>query len=700
MAERVSISRLCRGCMCELENQVSSCPNCGFDKNNYSVDKKKLRVDSILKGQYLVGNALNGTPYENTYMGWNLNQDSKVVIKELLPSGLVIREDFSTGNVMALSDECGVGFNKVIEEYINKARDFMDNGGKVEILDVFRENGTAYYVMPAKEDDDKYRLMAFTYVDGNTIDEIVGQTRPRKTERTFVQPARSSVKNTNYGSSSQAMSAGTGYMSASKTYIPTPESYISAPEPYIPRGNISAHVIQDNSVEYRPERVLPSLHESNREAQEREKEKELERKIEKRIEERLEKQLEERIEKQMVKSGGAFGVNSDGGRATSQVAPSYGAAVNPDMIKVNVQPDKTLVSATAVPVADEQGVTAGQGMPSNSYRGMISVNGRMVDPNQAMEVGATKKNDKPKLSEIKIAGKSLSTIAGFAICAVVIILVITTLLSKNGDEADANKNGGNSTNAASPKDTTKVEFADTQFEMCVRNALGLSENETITVSYLEDIETLDLSGAGVDDISDISKFTGLKELNLSKNKEIDISVLAQLTSLTKVDLSNCKLKDVSALSSLPNLEYVNLVGNSIEDYTAVDNVKLVNGRFCKFYFTYVYHREDGKYDGYSLWSWHSGTIGGEHTFTEVPDGSVTTTIEYYVPLTEVGFKIKYKDWVDGMDVGYDRWVSLSQNRYEEQITIHIYSDQEKFQIVYSDGTSAEYGVREADKKEK
>lgn len=671
--------------MCVLENQEGSCSNCGFDKNNYPVDRKKLRVDFILKGQYLVGNVLNGTAYENTYIGWNLNQDSRVVIKEFFPSGLVIREDYSTGNVMVTSDEGGEGYNNVIEEYIKKADEIMQLGGKVEVVDVFRENGTAYYIMPVEEDD-YYRLMAFTFVDGKSIDDIVGQARPRKPERVFVQPARSSVKGANYGSSVNTYAG-------QPTYAPTPE-------PYVARGSISAHVIQDDRVEYRPETVLPSLHESNREAKEREKEKELERKIEKRIEERLEKQLEERIEKQMVKSGGVFSFGPDGARQPvvqteqqSDLRVSNNVPSATEEKKVSYTPPIGNVSQTGASAQDTT---------TNLYRGMISVNGKMVDPNQPKE--EVKKPDKVKLSEVKIAGKSLSAIASIAICVVIAILVVTTLISKNGDEGGKNGSGTTS-NAASPdesknKDNTEVVFANAQFEAAVRNALGLSADEVITVSLIEDVKVLDISGQGLVDITDITKFTALKEINLAQNKNVDIGVLAQLTGLTRVDLGGCKLSDVSALSGLSNLEYVNLVGNTIEDYTAVDNVKLVNGRFCKFYFTYVYHREDGKYDGYSLWSWHSGTIGGEYEFTDVPDGSVTTTVEYYVPLTEVGFKIKYKDWVDGMDVGHDRWVSLSQNRYEEQITIHIYNDQEKFQIVYSDGSTAEYGVREADKEGK
>ncbi len=567
--------------MCVLENQETSCPNCGFDKNNYPVDKKKLRVDFILKGQYLVGNSLNSTPYENTYIGWNLNQDSRVVVKEFLPSGLAVREDYSTGNVMAASDESVAGFKMAIDDYVGKAETIMSEGGKVEISDVFRENGTAYYIMPAEGEDEHYRLMAFTYVDGQTIDKMVEQARPRKPERVFVQPARSAGRGMNYGSTT--------------TTIPSQPVYVPEPEPYIPRGNISAHVIPDNRIEYKPEVVLPSLHESNREAQEREREKELERKIEKRIEERLEKQLEERIEKQIVRTNGVFSINPDLARQNSGAAPQQSSTVDRGVVERNetasvgtkegnpgtIQGDRRSPYTSIPPVSN--GVNVNQTSTSNQYRGVINVNGRMVDPTQARtgkEESETKRSDKTKLSEIKIAGKSLSAVASIAICAVIIVLVITTLISKNGDEKTSAKDGSvNANNTSAPNggsevDKIPVEFSSWEFEQAVRQALGLADDEIITASYIEGVTNLDLSGAGLEDISDISKFTGLKVLNLSKNKPVDINALAQLTELTSVDLGNCKLSDISVLSGLSNLEYVNLLGNSIamEDYSMVDNV--------------------------------------------------------------------------------------------------------------------------------
>lgn len=727
MAIRVSISKLCRGCMSVLENPENSCPYCGFDKSNYPVDKKKLRVDFILKGKYLVGNAINATPYENTYIAWNLNEDNRVVVKEFLPSGLAIRDDYSTGSVSAISDETVSVFNKAIDAYVEKAKEIMAQDGDNQIIDVFRENGTAYYVMPSVEEDDHYRLRAFTYVDGHDIDRMVEQSRPKKPERVFVQPARSVTRPSVYPEYSEPAPV-------------TQSVYSQEPQPYIPdrpRGNISAHVVLDNRVEYKPETVLPSLAESNREAKEREREKELEKKIEKRIEERLEKRLEQQMEERINKSNSVFSINpqwANGGVPSSTTTPvadvsvvdgtdanrDKGAARDAIPTKqesqsasATIQGDRRSAYTSIPPIS----TGAGSGMATEGkvsqgqYRGVINVNGRTFDGNQTAvgtqnNSNSAKKFDKTKLSEIKIAGKSLSTVASFAICAVIIILVITTLISKSGDD----KNGQNSsvhaanpgTSAPTPTATVypegaKVQFNSPEFEEAVRKALKVPDEQEITEPFVASVETLNISNCGLTDVTDLAYFTGLKELDISRNKLNDINMLARLSGLKSLNIEGCKINDLSPLMGLEDLEYVNIVGNKIDDYTPVDNVKLVNGRYCKIYFTYVYHREDGDYDGYSLWSWHSGTIGGEHQFTPVPDGTVTATVEYYVPLEEVGFKIKYNDWEEDKDVDYDRWVKLNQNRYEEQITIHIYSDEERFEVIYSDGTSAEFGVKPTDK---
>ena len=688
--------------MSVLENPENSCPYCGFDKSNYPVDKKKLRVDFILKGKYLVGNAINATPYENTYIAWNLNEDSRVVVKEFLPSGLAVRDDYSTGSVSVISDETISGFNKAIDSYVEKAKEIMSQDGDNQIIDVFRENGTAYYVMPSVEEDDHYRLRAFTYVDGQDIDRIVEQSRPKKPERVFVQPARSVTRPSVYPEYSEPAPI------AQSVYSPEPQPYI----PDRPRGNISAHVVLDNRVEYKPETVLPSLAESNREAKEREREKELEKKIEKRIEERLEKRLEQQMEERINKSNSVFSINpqwANGGVPSSTTTPvankplSEGAGISYDKGAVQdapqtkqgtqsatIQGDRRSAYTSIPPVstsASSGTVTEGR-VSQGQYRGVINVNGHTFDGGQpAVNVqnspNTAKKFDKTKLSEIKIAGKSLSTVASFAICAVIIILVITTLISKSGDD----KNGQNSSvHAANPgtsapiptatvyPEGAKVQFNSPEFEAAVRKTLNVPDEQEITEPFVASVETLNISNCGLTDVTDLAYFTGLKELDLSRNKLNDINMLARLSGLKSLNLENCRINDLSPLMGLADLEYLNIIGNKIDDYTPIDNVKLVNGRYCKLYFTYVYHREDGDYAPWSVWMWGTGE-GTDNAFTGTDDFGVYLEYVADVDILDLGFIVRTQDWKKDFDG--DQFVDL-RNITTEVYDIYIESGVEGF----------------------
>lgn len=57
------------------------------------------------------------------------------------------------------------------------------------------------------------------------------------------------------------------------------------------------------------------------------------------------------------------------------------------------------------------------------------------------------------------------------------------------------------------------------------------------LDFTESVESLDLSGRGITDISALSGCSELRELNLSNNPIADISTLALLPKLTSLDLS-------------------------------------------------------------------------------------------------------------------------------------------------------------------
>ena len=83
------------------------------------------------------------------------------------------------------------------------------------------------------------------------------------------------------------------------------------------------------------------------------------------------------------------------------------------------------------------------------------------------------------------------------------------------------------------------------------------------LDFTESVESLDLSGRGITDISALSGCSELRELNLSNNPIADISTLALLPKLTSLDLSATGRSDLDneLLSSLRSLSYLKLENN-------------------------------------------------------------------------------------------------------------------------------------------
>ena len=76
---------------------------------------------------------------------------------------------------------------------------------------------------------------------------------------------------------------------------------------------------------------------------------------------------------------------------------------------------------------------------------------------------------------------------------------------------------------------------------------GISKEEMLL------LETLDLSGLGIDNLEPLLYATNLRELNLSGNNITDITNLAALSKLEKLDLSDNPVEDYGVLDYLPKL---------------------------------------------------------------------------------------------------------------------------------------------------
>ncbi len=150
-------NRLCAGCMNALVGEDTICPHCGFDNNGDNV-AHQLPINTILAGKYLIGKALGQGGFGITYIGWDLNLEIKVAVKEYYPEGFVSREQTGHLTVMPYTGDKYEYYQTGCDRFVQEAKvaaKFGDFQSIVHVRDYFRENGTAYIVME--------------YVEGKTL---------------------------------------------------------------------------------------------------------------------------------------------------------------------------------------------------------------------------------------------------------------------------------------------------------------------------------------------------------------------------------------------------------------------------------------------------------------------------------------------------------------------------------------------------
>lgn len=153
-------NRLCLGCMNEWGHPDQPCPVCGFVQKKYEKPPRWLPLKYILNGKYMIGKVIGEGGFGITYIGWDLNLQVRVAIKEYFPVGLATRET-GKGNGHTISALPGVrqeNYRQGLEKFMTEAKNlskFYNLKGIVAVKDFFFENDTAYMVME--------------YVDGITL---------------------------------------------------------------------------------------------------------------------------------------------------------------------------------------------------------------------------------------------------------------------------------------------------------------------------------------------------------------------------------------------------------------------------------------------------------------------------------------------------------------------------------------------------
>lgn len=161
----IDTDKVCLKCFSTLNKPRGICPFCGCNNSTVSNESHQLECGSILAGIYLVGKVLGQGGFGITYVGWDLNLNMKVAIKEYYPEGCVTRDTHTHLSVLAYAGTKEKYFHRGKERFVEEARTlarFSGDSGVVGVRAFFYENGTAYIVMD--------------FVEGETLKSYAAQS--------------------------------------------------------------------------------------------------------------------------------------------------------------------------------------------------------------------------------------------------------------------------------------------------------------------------------------------------------------------------------------------------------------------------------------------------------------------------------------------------------------------------------------------
>lgn len=139
----------CPNCMQTLGQGEDVCPYCGFDVSGYEEKPNCLRPFTVLQGKYMIGRVIGMGGFGITYIGWDLNLQTYIAIKEYFPESFAQRDTTTTTMVSTIDSKKEV-YDKGLTRYVEEARNlskFYQLQGIVSVKDFFYENGTGYIVM-------------------------------------------------------------------------------------------------------------------------------------------------------------------------------------------------------------------------------------------------------------------------------------------------------------------------------------------------------------------------------------------------------------------------------------------------------------------------------------------------------------------------------------------------------------------------
>ena len=509
---------LCMGCMRE-KTEKGACKYCGFDESVYEASLHQLPPGTVLNGKYLIGKVLGEGGFGITYLGWDLNLEMKLAVKEYFPNGFVGRD--ASRSVTLLSGQRTEFFLKGLEKFVDEAKrlgKFWGLPGIVSVKDYFQENRTAYIVME--------------FVEGKTLKQLLKDAGRLESDTVFamMEPMMKSLQ--------KVHAAGLIHRDISPDNIMvTPEGNVKlldfgAAREYIAEGERSLSVVLKPG--YAPEEQYRSH----------------------------------------GKQGpwtDVYGLCATIYRAVTGEVPiesldrTAGEELKkPSELGIQIGSGREDILMKGLALYQRDRVQTTEELMEGFYRNMGEIGEEEKEEIEKSEpergegsfdwktCGVEDMPGVEKAAQKKKRGNRKWWI-GAGIAVVVICLLIGL---------------GNKGNHIEEPLVTRNEDGETVISLSDRGITDI----TPWLPQLRNAKIVDLSNNYISDVSALASLTNVTNLNLSNNYISDISALASLTSLTDLNLYRNKIETISALTSLSNLTTLDLGSNEMVDISELIKV--------------------------------------------------------------------------------------------------------------------------------
>lgn len=164
--------KLCMGCMENIEDNITTCPYCGYDETTLRQESYYLPPGTVVGGKYIVGRVMNYGGYTIAYLGLDAEANRKVIVKEYLPSDFSTRSEGET-EVTIYSGDALEQFNQGLTTFLNEANRIQQLGsvqGIARVYDCVAENDTGYVISE--------------YLEGQTLKEMLEDGRTYTPQQT------------------------------------------------------------------------------------------------------------------------------------------------------------------------------------------------------------------------------------------------------------------------------------------------------------------------------------------------------------------------------------------------------------------------------------------------------------------------------------------------------------------------------------